>query len=507
MVKTSPRIGRPTPEKNITVEIPGVKIKIPREGLTLEALEEMIFDIVCAMGRQAMTKALREYDRMLGAERKRGMFKNIGKKTKYLQTRLGEICYRRTLYKEKVTGKARYMLDEALKVARNQRMSLKIARIFGTLASEGAYRGVAEQISQLLGIRYSHEAIRQNVIQEGLRIEAREEKELEKVKMLDYKLPAEIPEVVYTETDATYIRKQQRGRKPGRKKRHFEVKLGLNYTGKEGRYKTGKGKSQRLKKKSIYAGIRPGRKRFLENLSFISERDYGVSAAKKSYFGGDGDTWIRNGQKAFYSTAKYLLCLYHLFKRLREAFAGKKEQQAKIKDLFEASRIQEALTEIRKAAEETQEEKERELIQEYYGYVKNNRDGIEASIRMRTDKGGRSAGAVEPNIDKTIAHRFKKRGMSWSEDGATALLKVRQVIFNREWDDWWYERRDKKIEVNAVFKEPLSSKALCKKQEVMPYIEATLPCYRGPEQSKPWVGVLRELSRANLLKEHLKTIE
>lgn len=507
MVKTSPRFGRPTPERNITVEVPAVKIKIPREGLTLEALEEMVFEIVCALGREAMMGALGEYDRMLGAERKRGLLKNIGKKIKYLQTRLGEICYRRTLYKETATGKARYLLDEALKVARNQRMSLKIARIFGTLASVEAYRGVADQIGQLLGIRYSHEAIRQNVIKEGLRIEALEEKDLEKIKLLDYKLPAEKPEVVYTETDATYIRKQERGRKRGRKKRHFEVKLGLNYTGKEDRYKRGKGKSQRLKKKSIYAGIRPGRKRFLENLSYISERDYGVSVAKKSYFGGDGDTWIRNGQKAFYPMAEYLLCLYHLFERLRGAFAGKKEQQTKIKDLFEAGRIQEALTEIGKAAEEAQEEKERELIREYYGYVANNRDGIEASIRMREDKGGRSAGAVEPNIDKTIAHRFKKRGMSWSEDGATALLKIRQVIFNGEWDDWWYKKRDRKIEVKAIFKEPLSCKALCKKQDIMPYIEATLPCYRGPEQSKPWVGVLRELSRANLLRENLKTIE
>jgi len=507
VVKTSPRLGRPTPEKNITIEIPGVKIKIPREGLTLEALEEMIFDIVCTQGRNAMMATLSEYDRMLGKERMRGLLKNIGKKIKYLQTRLGEISYRRTLYKEKDTGKPRYLLDEALKVARNQRMSLKIARIFGTLASVEAYRGVAEQISQLLGIHYSHEAIRQNVIKEGLRIEGQETKELEKVKLLDYKLPAEIPDVVYTETDATYIRKQQRGKKRGRKKRHFEVKLGLNYTGKESRYKTGKGGSQRLKGKSIYVGIRPGRKSFLERLSYISERDYGVSVAKKSYFGGDGDTWIRTGQREYFPRAEYLLCLYHLFERLREAFGGKKEQQAKIKSLFEASRVQEALMEIGKAAEEEQEEKERELIREYYGYVKNNRAGIEASIRMRTDKGRRSAGAVEPNIDKTIAHRFKKRGMSWSEDGATALLKIRQVIFNGEWDDWWYERRDRKIEVKAVFKPPLSSKALCKRQEVMPYIEATIPCYRGPDHSRPWVGVIRELSRANLLKERRVTID
>ena len=95
--------------------------------------------------------------------------------------------------------------------------------------------------------------------------------------------------------------------------------------------------------------------------------------------------------------------------------------------------------------------------------------------------------------------------MSWSENGASALLKIRQVIANGEWDDWWYEKRDKKIEVKAIFKDPLSAQSF-KKQEIVPYVEATLPCYRGPDQSKPWVGVLRELSRASLLKEKLITI-
>ena len=213
MIKTSPQLGRPTPEKNITVEIPGVKIKIPREGLTLEALEGMIFDIVCAQGRNAMMATVSEYDRMLGKERVRGLLKNIGKKIKYLQTRLGEISYRRTLYKEKATGKARYLLDEALKMGKNQRMSLKLSQIMGTLASVEVYRGAAEKISRLMGISYSHEAIRQNVIKEGRKTEEQEEKELEKIKALDYRLPKEIPEVLYTEADATYIRKQNKGKK------------------------------------------------------------------------------------------------------------------------------------------------------------------------------------------------------------------------------------------------------------------------------------------------------
>lgn len=35
------------------------------------------------------------------------------------------------------------------------------------------------------------------------------------------------------------------------------------------------------------------------------------------------------------------------------------------------------------------------------------------------------SGAVEKNIELVIGTRFKKRGMSWSREGANSLLKVR----------------------------------------------------------------------------------
>ena len=65
MSKTSPQKGSTTPEKNITVEFPGVKLKIRTEGLTLEALEEMVFDIVRGIGQKAIVGALEEYNEIL----------------------------------------------------------------------------------------------------------------------------------------------------------------------------------------------------------------------------------------------------------------------------------------------------------------------------------------------------------------------------------------------------------------------------------------------------------
>jgi len=288
----------------ITLEFKPVKVKIPTENLTLEVLEEMIFDIRQEIGKTAFVHVLKEYDETLRVQRPRGKLKNIRKKTKYLQTLVGDIQYSRILYKEKATKKPRYLLDEALKIDKNQRMSLKMTQLLGSLASANPYREVKDSISKSLGISFSHEAIRQNVIREGKRIEKQEQKEHQKIKNLDYQIPQDLPEVVYNETDATYIRKQNKSKKRDRPQRHLEVKLGMGYTGKEPRYDKGKRKAKKLSRKIVYVDIRAKRDEFLDRFSCLSERTFGTSLAKKSYPGGDGDSWIREGKKEYFGNSE-----------------------------------------------------------------------------------------------------------------------------------------------------------------------------------------------------------
>jgi hypothetical protein len=93
-----------------------------------------------------------------------------------------------------------------------------------------------------------------------------------------------------------------------------------------------------------------------------------------------------------------------------------------------------------------------------------------------------------------IASRFKKRGMSWSEKGALSLLKIKETILNNQWDLWWETERERNIKVGK-YKPPLPASYFKKETETSPLIEVTIPALRGPDQGKPWVGVLRELSR------------
>ena len=468
----------------ITITFPQVKVKIPIKDLTFDNIEDMLFEILQNIARRVFEKAITDIDSYLRHKRERGKLKNTGKREKYFLTRFGDILYSRTRYKDK-KGKARYLLDEALSIVKNQRISLSRARIENFLSALSSYREVVTQARLLLGNFRSHEAIRQSVIKEGSLIIENQKKKLRQIENLNYP-DKEAPDTAYLEADATYISLQHRSKK---EKGKMEVKLGVGYTGKEARYSTGK--SKKLKEKFTFVGTGKG---FMRNLSLLAEERLSLSKVKKVIFGGDGDSWITSGIKDYFSSATYILCLYHLYKKFKESLGRRKNEQKVIKDLLLSNQINKALSKIEQMIRNPYDQKEKDNLTKLYTYISRNRQGISNQVRLK-DKGIERAGAIESNINKVIASRFKKRGMSWSIPGALSLLKIKETILNNEWDTWWESERERTIKIGK-YQPPLSASYFKKEAESSPLIEVTIPALRGPDQGKPWVGVLRKLSQA-----------
>jgi len=467
----------------IAITFPKVKVNTEIKDLTFDSIEDMIFEISQNMACRVFEKAITDIDDYLRNKRKRGKLKNTGKREKYFLTRFGDILYARTRYKDKKTGKSCYLLDEALSIVKNQRISLSRARIECFLSALSSYREVVEGIRLLIGGPRCHEAIRQSVIKEGKLIIENQEKKLKQIENLNYP-EKEAPDTAYVEADATFITLQNRGKK---KKEKLEVKLGVGYTGKEPRYKSGK--SKRLKEKFTLVGIG---KDFMGKLSLLAEEKLSLSKAKKILFGGDGDSWIISGVGDYFPSATYLLCFYHLFKRLRECLPKRKQEQKAIKDLLLSNQIDKGLLKIDQLIRDSYDLKEKDKLTKFYTYISRNRQGITNHFKLK-DKGIERAGAIESNINKVIASRFKKRGMSWSKKGALSLLKIKETVINGEWDDWWKTERERNIKIGK-YKPPLPAAYFKKEAESSPLIEVTIPALSGPDQGKPWVGVLRKLS-------------
>lgn len=462
----------------IAITFPEVKVNAPIKDLSFDTLENMIFEITQHIACKVFEKALTDIDGNLRNKRERGILKNTGNRKKYFLTRFGDICYARTRYKDKA-GKSHYLLDEALSIVKNQRISLSRAMIESYLATASSYREVVTQAKLLLGHFRSHESIRQGVIKEAQGLIEAEKKRLQTIRNLNYP-EKDPPAIAYLEADATYLTLQQQGKKK------LEVKIGVGYTGKELRYTTGQ--SKRLKEKFTFIGT--GR-HFMENLSLQAEAKLSLSQVKKVIFGGDGDNWITAGVKDYFSSATYILCLYHLYKKFKESLARRKPEQQVIKDLLLSNRINQGLAVIDRLIRHPYDQKEKDQLKKLYTYISRNREGIRNQCMLK-DREAERAGAIESNINKVIASRFKKRGMSWSRQGAFALLKIKETILNGEWDTWWKTQRRQRIKV-ARHKPPLSASHFKKAPEISPLIEATIPALTGPEQDKPWVCVLRKL--------------
>jgi len=261
----------------------------------------------------------------------------------------------------------------------------------------------------------SQEAIRQSVIKEGSLIIENQKKKLRQIENLDYP-DKEAPDTAYIEADATYISLQHKGKK---KKEKMEVKVGVGYSGKGARYKTGK--SKRLKKKFTFIGTG---KDFMRNLSLQAESRLSLSKVKKVIFGGDGDSWITSGIKDYFPLATYILDLYHLYKKFKESLGKRKQEQKVIKDLLLSNQIDKGLLKIDQLIRNSYDLKEKDNLVKLYTYISRNRLGISNQVKLK-DKEIERAGAIESNINKVIASRFKKRGMSWSKPGALALLKIK----------------------------------------------------------------------------------
>jgi len=223
----------------ITIIFPEVKVKIPIKGLTFDTIDNMIFEISQNIARRVFEKAITALDKCLRDKRERGKLKNTGKRKKYFLTRFGDILYARTRHKDR-QGKTHYLLDEALSIIKNQRISLCRAKIECFLSTLSSYREVVTQAKLLLGNFRSHESIRRGAIKEGKLIIKDQEKKLQKIRNLEYQ-EVSPPDTAYLEADATFIKLQHKGKKK-KDKGLLEVKLGIGYSGREDRYSTGKSK-------------------------------------------------------------------------------------------------------------------------------------------------------------------------------------------------------------------------------------------------------------------------
>ena len=477
----------------VTINLPNLKLNIPEDRINFHTLERIIFDLSRKIGQELLEELLQIIDDKLKKERKRGILSNHGRRLRYMTTLLGDITFYKRLYQDR-GGKYLYLLDEKLGLTKNQRVSKAYQKIEGLLAFvSGSYRKAEELIREFYGDSPSFESIRGQAIRQGKKIlkEEKDQIDQELIKALrqtEDELTKEADSrIVYIEVDGTGIHLQHE------KKKRAELKLGIISKGKERRYKQGKGEAKKLQHKFTYTGIVSGDE-FMSNLAILGEKRFQLSQAELVLIGGDGASWIKEGAKNYFPNSIYQLCKFHLERKLKQTLPYHKEMQKEIRNLLKEGEIDKTLKEL--GQERSLKPEHKKDIEGLMHYIYCNQEGVNAVDRLR--KQGipvEDLGAVEGNIDKTLANRFKKRGMRWSIQGALSLAKVGQMIVNNEWNSWWPKEADAiglKSELEKVVSLDFDKGSNHKYDHTY-----FLPVLSGPHQDRPWVKSLKRLVSIN----------
>lgn len=440
--------------------------------------EEDVLRLSQEIAQEIASMVLRTIDEKLMNEREVGL-RLIGTRERTITTRFGPLTVERRLYRDK-EGNYHFLLDEALGLESRRGCTPSLEHLSNLISSYVPFRVASHIISQFISGAPAHASLHAVVQRTGQEKKA-DEREKARALFEDGELPASKmrkADRLIVEADGVMVSLQRE------KKRRKEMKLAFSYEGWEpcsrDRYRT--------VGKTVHSGFSPT-ELFWQGFSVSLAQRYDLSSIKDVVLGGDGASWVRGGNKLF-PKSTYQLDRFHLKRALKRALDGAEAARAYRKacdgDLNGADAIL-------ARSQECAPEERAETIAETRRYLASNADGLPDWRKSRQEEGLRGLGAAEGNIDKILANRFKKRGMSWTVLGGDHMAKVIQMRDNGELEDWVHSRhtRERGLVSLSVAAERL-------KQDVGKdpgaWLESHMPALEGPHSARPWVTMLRELA-------------
>ena len=447
---------------------------------TLNATEDweaVLFEAACAAAREWARALLEGYDAALAAERAPGWAVE-GYRTRTLLTRFGAVTVRRRLYRS--GRQRRFLLDEALGWAPHQRLTARVRALGVEWASQVAYARAAALLEQV-GVPVSAATLRRHVQAVGAATQAREQAERTAVYAQGQPAPqgTERADPLFVEADGVVVALQ---RAPTRR---AELKVTIGYRGTQA---VGRDRHGRVRRATVgtvhYAGLEDA-PAFWESAWLALGRRYALEQTRVVLLGGDGAEWIRGGLPPD-GCGQFQLDPFHLARacrrRLRDAGPA----------AYEAARGGDAATlqaQLATAWATARTAPQRAKLAALEGYLAANADGLEA-WQARVPPEYRhyvGLGAMEANIDKPYAQRFKRRGMSWSRPGLAAMAKVLQLRENGELAGVCHAGPPPSTSPPRRPRASAASTAPPAEPRAAPPFQARFAPRWGPHASRPWV--------------------
>jgi hypothetical protein len=439
--------------------------------------EEVIFKWTCSLAQELAKAILESIDKELMKQKATNLKVEFLKEHR-VSTVFGDVRIRRRLYRSN-NGENRFLLDEKMGLDKGCHVSPKVKELATFISSHFPFQGSEEILRALLPSGISHTTIHRLVdklIAPYIEVEEREMEEVFNAGVIPDSEGKAVP-YLFVEADGTMVALQRE------KARKAEVKVGIAYEGwqevNKDRYK--------VTEKTAYTGIMDS-DRFWEGFSLALAKKYDLSRIGKVIVGGDGASWVKEG--AGLLGGSYQLDKFHLKRAIlrglaNDSLGAEVYQACVVGDIGKADKL------LLGAQQKAGFNREDEVVK-LRSYLMANCHGLRDYRLDVDDDNLRGLGAIEGNVDKLVANRMKKRGMSWTIKGAQRMARL---ISLREMGHIHHRiTHSDKPENMKLSREEGSNRKIKKRKDTGAWLKAEMPVLYGPHQNRYWVKTLRALT-------------
>ena len=403
-------------------------LSLNHNELDFKTIEEEIYKVVCEVACGIMKDVLENIDLRLLASRDTSKYRNKGFRKTCIHTLMGEVEYKRRIYKTKdENGKNihLYLLDKFLNNETVGHVSSNLAEKIVENVLEQSYRKAAANIESMSQSSLSHTAI-WNVIQElGSRLEKQEAKLINQYNQGKINGKEEV-EVLFHEADGIWLNMQGKDRSKNRKSSKKEMKMAKLY---EGWKERGNQKNAYLTHNPTVIASYDIASNFKKLSDATIAEKYNIDEIKYRIINGDGASWIKRGLDE--EGVHYQLDPFHRAREVVRAVPEKSDVK-KLNNMFDKGKVEEGIEYlVQLMVEYTEDEKITKKLQKLYTYLHNNREGLIPyklrDISLPKPPEGltyRNMGTMESSVCDVIKLRMKGRKMSWTKSGANSLGKL-----------------------------------------------------------------------------------
>lgn len=453
---------------------------------SIEDVSRALLKIALEIARKAYRELLELLDEYLFRNKDRGL-KSEGFCLRRVISPIGCVQVRRRKYSHEA-GSYRYLLDEVLGLSGRSPLTPELKEDCAYLVTLLPFLKSAQVLEAIQPDAALSHATMHRMVKRLAEPVIREETEQQSQVYEGGEITGEVGGVLprlFIEADGVNIALQRE------KKKKAEIKVGIAY---EGWQEVSK-ERRRVTNKTVYCGIMGGDS-FWEGFSLKLAGKYDLGKIGSIEVGGDGAGWVKSGADLL--GGQFQLDRFHLRRALRQAL---NKQPEMINPLYQACNegnmpavfgwLSEAMMRAR--------DEEKEPIEQVGRYLADNARGLR-DYRLDLGEAGanlRRTGAIESNVDKLVANRLKKKGMSWRIQGAHCMLCLLTITAENK-----LSRVCRPIRYKPFIELPIKKirRILIKnyKDVEVKWLQASLPALYGPHINHPWVKALKSLSEVSL---------